>query len=368
MLKGRRGFTLIELLVVIAIIGILAAMVFPVFARARESARKAVCLSNVKNIALAFNMYLADNNDTFPPDEHRQEAMDYFAAAPGGGVPDDNCLSFAGSYQMIAYRGNPYLRVAVILDEYTKNRDVWRCPSAKVESGAQFILGNPNWLGYLRATEGQWGGASVGGSIGPCTYSWPTGWGGTVTDSIVQQTLAGPQFGQGPAQAQRAFVQTVGIGIGSRDKKMASIGDSVSYVVCHDSGVDPMSGSPSTIAYPDICCVECAGVNWDKWGWPYLPDEAAACGLLDSECEQCYWLHANKTFYTDPKVAEGVSRHLGGVNIGFADGHASWMKSAAVGPAYRDGKLTGIGPYCGADGIDWFKANCGDPTGYFFQY
>ena len=60
----RRGFTLIELLVVIAIIGILAAMVFPVFARARESARKVVCLSNIKNIALAFQMYLADNNDT----------------------------------------------------------------------------------------------------------------------------------------------------------------------------------------------------------------------------------------------------------------------------------------------------------------
>jgi prepilin-type N-terminal cleavage/methylation domain-containing protein len=63
MMRRYRGFTLIELLVVIAIIGILAAMVFPVFARARESARKAVCLSNVKNIALAINMYLGDNND-----------------------------------------------------------------------------------------------------------------------------------------------------------------------------------------------------------------------------------------------------------------------------------------------------------------
>ncbi len=62
---GRRGFTLIELLVVIAIIGILAAMLFPVFARARESARKVQCLSNVKNLALAMNMFLADY-DRFP--------------------------------------------------------------------------------------------------------------------------------------------------------------------------------------------------------------------------------------------------------------------------------------------------------------
>jgi len=89
MIKRRKGFTLIELLVVIAIIGILAAMVFPVFARARESARKAVCLSNVKNIALAIQMYLADNNDTLPTTEHRQEVLDYFNTGPGGGAEEE---------------------------------------------------------------------------------------------------------------------------------------------------------------------------------------------------------------------------------------------------------------------------------------
>ena len=92
----RRGFTLIELLVVIAIIGILAAMVFPVFARARESARKAVCLSNVKNIALAMQMYLADNNDTFWPSEHRAEVIDYFTTNPGGGTAS-GIVSVTGS-------------------------------------------------------------------------------------------------------------------------------------------------------------------------------------------------------------------------------------------------------------------------------
>jgi prepilin-type N-terminal cleavage/methylation domain-containing protein len=79
----RKGFTLIELLVVIAIIGILAAMVSPVFARARESARKAVCLSNVKNIALAIQMYIGDHNDTLPPKEHRQDALEYIEQAVG---------------------------------------------------------------------------------------------------------------------------------------------------------------------------------------------------------------------------------------------------------------------------------------------
>ncbi len=63
----RSGFTLIELLVVIAIIAILAAILFPVFARAREKARQASCLSNVKEIALAALMYLEDYDGIMPP-------------------------------------------------------------------------------------------------------------------------------------------------------------------------------------------------------------------------------------------------------------------------------------------------------------
>ncbi len=60
----RRGFTLIELLVVIAIIAILAAILFPVFARAREKARQTSCLSNLKQIGLASQMYAQDYDET----------------------------------------------------------------------------------------------------------------------------------------------------------------------------------------------------------------------------------------------------------------------------------------------------------------
>src|SRR5579859_210263 len=63
---SRRAFTLIELLVVIAIIAILAAILFPVFAQAREQARRTACLSNTKQAGLAFMMYVQDYDETTP--------------------------------------------------------------------------------------------------------------------------------------------------------------------------------------------------------------------------------------------------------------------------------------------------------------
>jgi len=71
----RSGFTLIELLVVIAIIAILAAILFPVFAQARENARKAKSISNLKQLALAHQMYAQDYDETLCP-------------TIGGGHPD----------------------------------------------------------------------------------------------------------------------------------------------------------------------------------------------------------------------------------------------------------------------------------------
>ncbi len=71
---SRRGFTLIELLVVVAIIAVLAAILFPVFAQARERARRTSCLSNCRQLGLAFMQYAQDNDEYFPLTTHSVNA------------------------------------------------------------------------------------------------------------------------------------------------------------------------------------------------------------------------------------------------------------------------------------------------------
>src|SRR5438477_11670416 len=85
-MKERRsiGFTLIELLVVIAIIAILAAILFPVFAQAREKARSAACLSNMKQACYGMMMYVQDHDGVFPYFSWEQGGhFGWFSTKPG---------------------------------------------------------------------------------------------------------------------------------------------------------------------------------------------------------------------------------------------------------------------------------------------
>jgi prepilin-type processing-associated H-X9-DG protein len=313
--------------VVIAIIGILAAMVFPVFARARESARKAVCLSNVKNIALAVQMYLGDNNDTLWTHEHRADVIEWMRGGAGGGDPEDVCEGGSSGGEKYASYGNPYLRTPVVLDEYVKNRDVWRCPSAKVNPVAGFIIPGPDWLDYAQRTVGQWGADSD--ILGPfCSITFPPGWGGDVTDSILQQRLAGTNAGEGSntVTATKGFVFSVATPeYWVSDKKLASVQRPTDFIIVADTGVSPTeaAGGFGVTAYPDICCAECSGIAYYAWdGWPDpngCPD--------GTDCPECVALHANLNWAKDPSAQKASARHLGGVNLGFLDGHATWLAS-----------------------------------------
>ncbi len=84
LMKRRLGFTLIELLVVIAIIAILAAILFPVFAQAREKARSISCLSNLKQLGLGLTMYVQDNDETFPFAGWRSDGSPHVGTLPDG--------------------------------------------------------------------------------------------------------------------------------------------------------------------------------------------------------------------------------------------------------------------------------------------
>jgi prepilin-type N-terminal cleavage/methylation domain-containing protein/prepilin-type processing-associated H-X9-DG protein len=109
MLSARKkAFTLIELLVVIAIIAILAAILFPVFARARENARRASCLSNLKQIGLAAMMYTQDYDEGYP---YALTLIPTDANTPGG-----TWFTDIWAWQQVLY-------------PYTKSMQVYVCPS-----------------------------------------------------------------------------------------------------------------------------------------------------------------------------------------------------------------------------------------------
>ena len=115
LMNFRRAFTLIELLVVIAIIAILAAILFPVFAQAKAAAKKASCLSNLKQIGTATILYLGDSDDTYPISSYYDPAANTLRSWWYGLNFDDYAID----------------RRAGLLYPYQKNAEIQDCPEAK---------------------------------------------------------------------------------------------------------------------------------------------------------------------------------------------------------------------------------------------
>jgi prepilin-type N-terminal cleavage/methylation domain-containing protein/prepilin-type processing-associated H-X9-DG protein len=134
--RQNKGFTLIELLVVIAIIAILAAILFPVFAQARESARTISCTSNEKQISLSMLMYVQDYDERFPIHQYSLNLPSYTDLDPNGGNYAEQNMGWDEACQ-------PYI----------KSKQVLWCPSA-ASPGNDYNAGVKNkqdscWTGSL---------------------------------------------------------------------------------------------------------------------------------------------------------------------------------------------------------------------------
>jgi prepilin-type N-terminal cleavage/methylation domain-containing protein len=151
----KRAFTLIELLVVIAIIAILAAILFPVFTKAKEAAKKTHCISNTKQVALAAMMYAADWSDVIP--RHDNNGSCIYGEAPCD-TPDWGDFTFPINGGNTAVAGEKVMYWGAI-EPYHKNTQISICPhigptnwsGAFANAGTLFITAPAG--GYVKADE-----------------------------------------------------------------------------------------------------------------------------------------------------------------------------------------------------------------------
>ena len=132
--KQQRGFTLIELLVVIAIIAILAAILFPVFARARENARRSSCQSNLKQIALGVFQYVQDYDERMPQQwQDRNGSGGYNPTTPPSENNDQGWV--------------------MLMQPYLKSVQIFQCPSQSIVPSTAVAPNNNDYWINIQATS-----------------------------------------------------------------------------------------------------------------------------------------------------------------------------------------------------------------------
>jgi len=269
----RTGFTLIELLVVIAIIAILAAILFPVFAQAREKARAISCLSNSKQIGLGLYMYVEDYDELMP------SAFAAVAAINGG---DPGCpIDFESQIQ-----------------PYVKNEQLYKCPSDSTPRNGD----NCFW-------DGEWGvpaNANGNATTGKILRSY--GYVGNI--STQQNDLAGNGANPDPNTGMSAWGSGYSIAGIDAPADTIAIVEAAGYTDA-STGQDGFFGSAWGDLFTNCDTYKLAGRN-------YPPVIGSADDWHGTSCTGAY--EANTNYQTPSKI------HMGMGNYAFADGHSKAVR------------------------------------------
>ena len=299
----KRGFTLIELLVVIAIIALLAAILFPAFAQAREKARRTSCLSNLEQIGKGFIMYMQDYDERFPYAVTERQAPASVGTA----------CSAVAAYSI---REN--------LQSYLKSEQLFKDPSA------------PDWARTITlpsavaitATNNTSGSSSsvtdtAGGTENVC---WPTDYGFHLNEGLV--------FSANASNNQYTFYTDVtdadptGNGLANGPdfgfnsaSTLANVAYASNFIVTADAARGDLTPSRGGL-YP---------LNYSD---PYLSN-AVVAAFPGGPAEGVAWSPtAVPSVGAAGTQGAPTARHQGGANFAFLDGHAKWLNIASTWKSY----------------------------------
>ena len=294
-MKTRQAFTLIELLVVIAIIAILAAILFPVFAQAKDMAKKTTGLNNVKQIGLGYMMYAADFDDAYPFSATERYAPTYNTA-------EDTAANAA----VYSYRE--------LINPYTKNDGIFKDPAAQawpqpaptewwtVDYGTNFNEGNiVNLEGNTAKIEKDapfWSAYQLSSTSGDPT--------GQFTGTPV--TLFGESV---PGLSDFGINDTV------HQTDLASVAN---FILVGDAA--RLSGNSWTPSRGGL------------YPQPWVFDDSAPA--FKGSLQARPYPHHSDASVTPNGLPDGGTLVKGGANFGYADGHAKWKNLSATWRSYDD--------------------------------